>query len=53
MTTALLIIDVQHALCSGKYAAVEVQRIIERINLVSRIFRDAGAPVGLADFCTS
>ena len=45
MTTALLIIDVQQALCSGEYAAFEVQRVIERINLVSRMFRDAGAPV--------
>ena len=45
MTTALLIIDVQQALCSGKYEAFEVQRVIERINLVSRRFRDARAPV--------
>lgn len=45
MTTALLIIDVQQALCSGKYEAFEVQRVVERINLVSRMFRDAGAPV--------
>lgn len=45
MTTALLIIDVQTALCSGEYEAFEVQRVIERINLVSRMFRDAGAPV--------
>ena len=45
MTTALLIIDVQQALCSGEYEAFEAQRVIERINLVSRMFRDAGAPV--------
>ena len=45
MTTALLIIDVQQALCSGEYEAFEVQHVIERINLVSRMFRDAGAPV--------
>ena len=45
MTTALLIIDVQHALCTGEYEAFEVKRVIERINLVSRKMREAGAPV--------
>jgi nicotinamidase-related amidase len=45
MTTALLIIDVQHALCSGEYEAFEAQRVIERINLVSRKMRAAGAAV--------
>ena len=45
MTTALLIIDVQKALCSGEYEAFEIRRVIERINLVSRMFRDADAPV--------
>jgi len=45
MTTALLIIDVQQALCSGKYEAFESRRVIERINLVSRKAREAGAPV--------
>ncbi len=45
MTTALLIIDVQRALCSGKYAAFEADRVIERINLVSRKAREVGAPV--------
>lgn len=47
MTTALLIIDVQQALCAGAYKAFEVERVIERINRVSRQFRDAGAPVVL------
>ena len=37
MTTALLIIDVQQALCSGEYEAFEAQRVIERINLVSSL----------------
>ena len=45
MTCALLIIDVQSALCSGKYAAFEVEKVIDRINLVSARARDAGAPV--------
>ena len=45
MSTALLIIDVQHALCSGEYKAFESERVIERINLVARKMRDAGAPV--------
>ena len=45
MTTALLIIDVQHALCSGKDEVFESERVIERINLVSRKARQAGAPV--------
>jgi nicotinamidase-related amidase len=45
MTTALLIIDVQHALCSGEYEAFEAQRVIERINVVSRKVREAGATV--------
>lgn len=45
MTTALLIIDVQQALCSGEYEAFESKRVIDRINLVSRKARTAGAPV--------
>ena len=45
MTTALLIIDVQHALCSGKYEVFESRRVIDRINHVSRKARAAGAPV--------
>ena len=45
MTTALLIIDVQHGLCSGEYEAFEATRVIERINVVSRKMREVGAPV--------
>jgi nicotinamidase-related amidase len=45
MTIALLIIDVQHALCSGGYEAFESRRVIERINIVSRKMREAGAPI--------
>jgi nicotinamidase-related amidase len=45
MTTALLIIDIQQALCSGKYAAFEVDRVIDRINFVSRKARIVGAHI--------
>ena len=45
MHTALLVIDVQQALCSGEYKAFESERVIERINSVARKFRVAGAPV--------
>lgn len=47
MTTALLIIDVQNALCFGKYAAFESERVIRNINLVAAKFRRAGKPVVL------
>jgi nicotinamidase-related amidase len=43
--TALLIIDVQQALCSGEHAAFEAGRVIERINEVARKARAAGAVV--------
>lgn len=45
MKTALLIIDVQNALCFGEYAAFESQRVIDRINHVSAKARKAGVPV--------
>lgn len=45
MTTALLIIDVQHALCVGEHAAFESTRVIDRINWVSRKARAVGALV--------
>jgi nicotinamidase-related amidase len=45
MPTAMLIIDVQQVLCSGEQAAYEVERVIDRINLVSRKARAAGALV--------
>lgn len=47
MNSALLIIDVQQGLCTGEYKAFESERVIERINLVSRRLRTAGAPVFL------
>jgi len=45
MPTALLVIDVQQVLCTGKYAAHDVDGVIDRINSVSRKARAAGAPV--------
>mgnify|MGYP003693753163 CR=1 FL=1 len=45
MPAAVLIIDVQQILCSGEQAAYEVERVINRINLVSRKARAAGALV--------
>ncbi|MBV8500218.1 MAG: cysteine hydrolase [Paucibacter sp.] len=45
MKTALLIIDVQHALSHGEYAAFEADRVIVRINEVAARVRAAGAPV--------
>ena len=44
-SVALLIIDVQQALCSGANAAYDVDNVIQRINDVSRKARAAGAPV--------
>jgi nicotinamidase-related amidase len=45
MTTALLIIDVQTAICSGEWEAFESRRVIERINHVSQLARQAKVPV--------
>ena len=45
MSIALLIIDVQQVLCTGRYAAFDVERVIERINAVSRKARASGALV--------
>lgn len=45
MSTALLVIDVQHALCSGDYAAFEIDRVIDNINAVAAKARAAGATV--------
>jgi nicotinamidase-related amidase len=47
MTSALLIIDVQHALCCGDDAAFDVASVIGRINSVSAKARVAGVPVVL------
>ena len=45
MKSALLIIDVQHALCTGEEAAFDIGRVIERINALGSRARAAGAPV--------
>ncbi|KPG93127.1 isochorismatase [Pseudomonas sp. RIT-PI-q] len=45
MTTALLVIDVQRALCSGEYECFNIKRVIENINSLSAKARDAGIPV--------
>jgi nicotinamidase-related amidase len=45
--SALLIIDVQKALCTGRWAAFDIDRVIQRINAVAAKARAAGAPVVL------
>jgi nicotinamidase-related amidase len=47
MATAILVIDVQNALCYGEHAVFEAERVIERINHVSAKARSCGAPVFL------
>jgi nicotinamidase-related amidase len=47
MTTALLIIDVQRALCTGEEAAFDIDRVIARINELGGRARSAGVPVVL------
>jgi nicotinamidase-related amidase len=47
MTTALLIIDVQQALCSGEYECFEIARVINTINDLSTRARNAGIPLVL------
>ncbi|MGZ7456939.1 cysteine hydrolase family protein [Pseudomonas sp. Ma2-10] len=45
MATALLIIDVQRALCTGEYECFEIKRVIENINGLSAKAREADIPV--------
>lgn len=45
MKSALLVIDVQHALCTGPWAAFDIDGVIDRINAVAAKARAAGAPV--------
>jgi nicotinamidase-related amidase len=47
MTTALLIIDMQHALCSGEEAAFGISNVIEKVNALSARARASGSPVVL------
>lgn len=45
MTSALLIIDVQTALCTGPWATFEADKVVDRINTLSGQARAAGIPV--------
>ena len=45
MKTAVLVIDVQRGLCTGEYRTFEADRVVERINAVTRKARAAHAPV--------
>jgi nicotinamidase-related amidase len=45
MKSALLVIDIQQAMCEGEYAAYDIERVIERINALAAKTRAAGAPV--------
>lgn len=47
MKSALLIIDIQHALCTGEWAAFDIERVVARINDVAAKARAAGIPVVL------
>jgi nicotinamidase-related amidase len=47
MKPALLIIDVQQALCTGEEAAFDMRNVLERINTLAAKARAAGAPVVL------
>jgi len=47
MTTALLIIDVQRALCTGEYECYDAKRVIDTINGLSARARKSGIPVVL------
>ena len=45
MSTALLIIDVQRALCAGEYECFDIKRVIDTINGLSAKARKANIPV--------
>ncbi|HSH90544.1 MAG TPA: cysteine hydrolase family protein [Ramlibacter sp.] len=45
MKSALLVIDVQQAMCEGEYAAYDIDGVIDRINALAAKTRAAGAPV--------
>ncbi|QJR14552.1 cysteine hydrolase family protein [Usitatibacter palustris] len=47
MKSALVIIDMQRALCVGEWAMADVDRVIERINTLSARARAASIPVFL------
>ncbi|OZG70163.1 cysteine hydrolase [Hahella sp. CCB-MM4] len=43
--SALLIIDIQRALCSGEEAAFDIENLIERVNRLSHQAREHNSPV--------
>ncbi|WP_058937180.1 cysteine hydrolase family protein [Roseateles depolymerans] len=43
--TALLIIDVQHMMCNGRYACHDIDNVIGRLNGLAEEARAAGVPV--------
>jgi nicotinamidase-related amidase len=45
MKTAMLVIDVQEALCNGEYAAFEAAQVISQINTVAQLARQNKVPV--------
>ncbi|HEY4080509.1 MAG TPA: cysteine hydrolase family protein [Burkholderiaceae bacterium] len=45
MSQALLIIDIQAGLCTGKYAVFEAERVIGNVNRISEQARAQGVPV--------
>jgi len=47
MTQALLVIDIQHALCNGEEAAHDIDAVVERINTLSCKAHAAGLPIFL------
>ncbi|PMQ08223.1 Streptothricin hydrolase [Pseudomonas sp. AD21] len=47
MSSALLIIDVQQALCSGQYQCFDIHRVIDTINQLSTRARNCRVPVVL------
>lgn len=47
MKTALLIVDLQNALCTGPWAAHGIDALLDRVNALATRARAAGAPVVL------
>ena len=47
MTSALLVIDMQQGLCSGEWAAHDIDRVLQRVNGLIDRARAAGVPVVL------
>ena len=45
MKSAVLVVDVQNALCVGEWAAYDIEGVVQRINAVAAKARAVGAPV--------